>query len=67
MITKSGKHHYVGTLVDYDSKGQETRRLEGFRFTAHDPIRYAEDLHKRFPKVRDWATSKIENLIDLDA
>jgi len=67
MITKTGKHHFVATLVDYDSNGNEMRRTDGFRFTAKDPHQYAADLHKRFVKLSDWATSKLEDLVDLDA
>ena len=67
MITKSGKHHWVATLVDYDSHGNEMRRTENFRFIAADPHKYAENLHKRFVKTSDWTTSKVENLIDLDS
>ena len=67
MITKSGKHHFVATLIDLDSKGNEIKRIENFEFTAKDPHQYAADLHKRFTKISDWTTSRLENLIDLDA
>ena len=67
MVTKSGKHHYVATLVDYDSHGDVMKRTENFKFTAKDPHKYAADLVKRFTKISDWTTSKLEDLVDLDA
>ena len=68
MVTKSGKHHWIGTLIHLDSNGKETYRREGFKFTAKDPKQYADALRGRFPCPRqEWVTTKIEDLIDLDA
>lgn len=71
MITKSGKHHWKGTLIHLDASGRETYRREGFLFTASDPQKYADALRSRFPASgflkHDWVTTKIEDLVDLDA
>lgn len=71
MVTKSGKHHWIGTLIHLDSNGKETYRREGFKFTAKDPKQYADALRGRFPSdgflKHGWVTTKIEDLIDLDA
>ena len=70
MITKSGKHHWMATLIHLDANGKETYRRDGFKFTAADPHKYIEDLRSRFPVpkfiIDPWVKTKIENLIDLD-
>ena len=66
MITKSGKHHFIATLVSLDKNGIEINRKDGFRFTAIDPQKYAEQLAGRFTSS-PWKQTRFENLIDLDA
>ncbi len=65
MITKSGKHHFTGTLIQLDKNGNEIGRHEDFKFTAKDPQQYIEHLAQRFT-CTPWKASRIENLIDLD-
>jgi hypothetical protein len=61
--TKSGKSHFVATLVTVMQDGTETRR-DNFKFTAIDPEKYAEQLPKRFIGAK-WV-AKFENLKNLD-
>ena len=71
MVTKSGKHHWKGTLIHLNSKGEESSRIEDYRFTAKDPYKFIETLRGRFPTPKrlehEWKTTRIENLVDLDA
>lgn len=66
MVTKSGKHHFIATLIQLDKSGNEIGRVEGFRFTAKDPEQYAAQLSGRFSST-PWKSSRFENLVDLDA
>ena len=63
MKTKSGKSHFVATLITTEPDGTERRR-DGYKFTAADPDKFAEQLPKRFTGAK-W-TAKFENLINLD-
>ena len=66
MITKSGKHHFIGTLIQLDKDGNEIGRINDFRFAAKDAEQYAKQLSGRFSST-PWKSSRFENLTDLDA
>ena len=63
MKTKSGKCHFIATLIQTMPDGK-VYRFENFRFTTIDPQRYAEQLPKQFPGAK-W-TASFEDLVNLD-
>lgn len=63
MKTKSGKSHFTATLKKIMPDGTVTRH-EGYKFTAVDPLKFAEQLPKRFSGPK-W-TAEFENLKNLD-
>ena len=63
MKTKSGKSHFVATLKKVMPDGTVILH-EGYRFTAIDPQKFAEQLPKRFTGAK-WR-AEFENLRNLD-
>lgn len=61
--TKSGKSHFVATLKTIMPDGTVTRH-ENFKFIAIDPMKYAEQLPRRFIGAK-WV-AEFENLKNLD-
>ena len=64
MKTKSGKSHFVATLKKVYQDGTVIRH-DGYKFTAVDPLKFAEQLPKRFSGAK-WK-AEFENLVNLDA
>lgn len=63
MKTKSGKSHFIATLVQTMPDGTVIRH-DNYKFLAIDPQKFAEQLPKRFVGA-EWVAS-FENLKNLD-
>lgn len=63
MKTKSGKSHFIATLKMVMPDGT-VKRIDGYKFTAFDPQKFAEQLPKRFSTAK-WV-AEFENLKNLD-